>query len=147
MSLSEIDTLLKDVHERIGKPPGGLIVYTNPGEVRLPIRIQWRRSYDGVLSDERDIEATDLVTGLKSIIVYEDDVDASEGPPTYDVTVNLGDDESVRRYLVSASDQQAAEDIVREVAESLIDVHSTRVGNPEDQDETEYDGVFREGES
>lgn len=149
--LTAVNQLLKAVHARIGDPPGGLTIFTSGGGIGqprdLPVRIQWRRSYDGVLSDERDIEAEDLVTGLKAIIAWEDDADEREGPPVYRVIVDLGDDKAIRTYMVTAGDEQAARDIVQEVVESLIDVSAIRIDNPSDLDESEFDDAFVEGQS
>ena len=145
--MMDIDALLRLVHERIGNPPGGLTI-NGPAVAGGPLRVTWRRSYEGVLSDERDleVESGSLRDCLRAIMAWEDDADLEQGPPAYVAVVNMGDDHEVRRYLVYAGDKQEAADLALSQAQSLVDVVVTRISNPDDQDEIDYDGVLREAD-
>lgn len=73
----EIKLLLREGYERIGSPPGGISFWAVPNK-ELAVRVTWRRSYNGILSDERELEAEDLASAVRAIIAYEDEVDAEE---------------------------------------------------------------------
>lgn len=124
-SSSELSDLLEKVHDRIGNPPGGLTIYTRlhwQQDRKLPISIQWRRSYNGILSDERQLEAQDLWTALKAVIAYEDDADAEDAE-------NMSPSQLIRRDVAFDYAEAGEDDFMRliEALEAALDETAERL--------------------
>jgi len=68
------DELLTQVHERLGGVGVDILTFGGDGTVE----VRWRRSYDGVLSDERFASAGTLVDALAQVLAHEDVADADE---------------------------------------------------------------------
>lgn len=63
-------SLLDQALARIGHQP----IFIKADSAAVDIR--WRRAYDGIISDERQIISTSIDNGLQAIVAYEDEADA-----------------------------------------------------------------------
>lgn len=126
----DITAKLQEVHDRIGNPPGGLTIYSST-VVGGPIRVQWKRSYDGILSDERDleVESGSLLDVLQAIIAYEDDADANETPSTrVRILSGLDADEQMTDEYVSLLEERY--DALHRAATALMDYGTYDTSDP-----------------
>lgn len=70
--MNKCDTLLKIVHKRLGGVGISILTFGESGEVE----IEWNRSYNGILSDERVTGPhKTLEAALNAILDYEDKAD------------------------------------------------------------------------
>jgi hypothetical protein len=70
----DADDLLRDVHSRLGGVGVDLMTFGATDQVEA----RWRRSYDGILSDERFAQAVSIADVLRAILLCEDAADAAE---------------------------------------------------------------------
>ena len=68
------DTLLAEVHRRIGGLGVDIITFGESHDVE----VRWRRSYDGVLSDERFASARSIAGALLCILDHEHQADIDD---------------------------------------------------------------------
>lgn len=83
--MANIDDLLLRVQERIGgqgtgshDPQLAIFPVGVLGHCGAVVQIRWRRSYDGVLSDERRVEEAGLVAALEAVLRWEDEADRED---------------------------------------------------------------------
>jgi len=76
----DADVLLGKVHERLGQQGLDIQTYGESGEVI----VRWKRSYDGVLSDERQVVGTSLGDALQQVLRHEDVADEADAKEAAD---------------------------------------------------------------